>query len=131
MSLQKYNVWHIDCKEQTENDLGEDIKSEDEPSLQDPPQLHEWELISNMSHSNNLNFNELDLLGKHDFDKNHNWEGHNVSSQLYEDANQFVPRTKISQQANQPPKHEYNCHYKLSPKQQLALQLIFGPFHCK
>ena len=59
MSLQKYNVWHIDRKDQIENDLGEDNESEDETNLQDPPQLHEWELISNMSHSNNFNFNEL------------------------------------------------------------------------
>ena len=43
---------------------------------------------------------------------------------MHGDANQFVSRTKISQQANQPPKHVDNCQYELSPKQQLALKLI-------
>lgn len=70
-----------------------------------------------MSLYNNSNFNELDLLGKRDFDNNHNWEGHNVPSQLHEDANQFVHKTKMSQQAIHPPTYDTNDNYELSPKQ--------------
>ena len=44
--------------------------------MPDIVQMNEWELSTQMGINYSINLNELNILGKHDFDKINKWEEH-------------------------------------------------------
>ena len=44
--------------------------------------MDEWELLSQIKPGNNSQIDDLEMLGHHDFDKNHNWTHNNITTDL-------------------------------------------------
>lgn len=80
MNTQKYNAWHVNHTEQIEDVIEEENYSDKNIEKQESLQMDEWKLFSQMGLANSVKFNELEMLGRCDFDINNKWE--NCSSQF-------------------------------------------------
>ena len=68
-----YTPWHVDRKPIEPISLSKDTMVFDGLQNLQPMQLDEWELLSQLHPTNDIQISDLDILGHHDFDKNHNW----------------------------------------------------------
>lgn len=117
MNMQKYSPWHVTRTEQLEGGVEDEDYSDDDMDQQATVEMNEWELLSQLGLINNLNLNELDVLGRHDFANNHTWENHNVPSNLHDIAVPFLHTSNMSHQDVHSPSPTYHQNYTLSSQQ--------------
>ena len=60
------------------------------PTHPDSVDMHEWKFLSQLHPGNNLEVDDLDMLGHRDFDSNHNWNHTTIPSTLHETAENFI-----------------------------------------
>ena len=66
-------MWHVECaQEQPSTPLSDDSNS-DAITFTLPHSMDERELLSQMRPGNNIQIDDLEMLGHRDFDKIHNW----------------------------------------------------------
>ena len=70
-----YNPWHVDREPSPPPTISVDTPPPDEDHPTSSINLSEWELLSQLHPGNNLQLDDLDMLGHRNFDTNHNW-GH-------------------------------------------------------
>ena len=92
LKIETYNVWHVDRTDQDDEILEEENDSNGDMDIQYSMQLNEWEFLSQLCLASSSSLNDLDMLGKRDFDNNHPWEDHNVPLNLHDHAIQFIHR---------------------------------------
>ncbi|XP_057873917.2 uncharacterized protein LOC131079892 [Cryptomeria japonica] len=124
-----YSRWHIYGVEQectTDND--EDSDTNDFLHSHNEDQ-YEWEYLSQMSASNNITINDLQMLGKRDYDINFDWAEPHPTNPLHLTVVHFISTNKINCQLAlfQPPSSATNA-FPLAAKQKLALDLILAHY---
>ncbi|XP_057840713.1 uncharacterized protein LOC131050530 [Cryptomeria japonica] len=91
-----YSRWHIYGVEQEctiEND--EDFDTNDFQNSHNEDQ-YEWEYLSQMGASNNITINDLQMLGKRDYDINFDWAEPHPTNPLHLTAVHFISTNKIN-----------------------------------
>ena len=66
-----------------------------------PHTMDEWELLSQMRPSNNIQVNDLEMLGHREFDKNHNWSHNNIPTHLHVTTTSFIDLNRLSIQLHE------------------------------
>ena len=61
--------------------------------------MSEWELLSQLHPGNNLQLDDLDMLGHHDFDTNHNWGHTHIPLHLQNSTISIIDLNRSSNQA--------------------------------
>ena len=90
-----YIVFHINRVQNIPTAEPEDDTDNDDLEILEDPDLYEWELLSQMGASNNLNIDDLDMLGKRDIDINYSWNTNNIFHQLDESTTTFISKGKL------------------------------------
>ena len=81
---------HVDRKLVEPISLSEDTMVSDNLQNPQPMQLDEWELLSQLHPANDMQISDLDILGRCDLDKNHNWHDTTIPLHLQELAIDFI-----------------------------------------
>ncbi|XP_059076868.1 uncharacterized protein LOC131031330 [Cryptomeria japonica] len=69
-----YNPWHVERITSIENaEANTDSEIEENEAIQRNTTEHEWEIISRLHHGQNIQFSEIDMLGRRDIDRHTNW----------------------------------------------------------
>ena len=77
-------MWHVErVQEKPSTPPFDDSKYGPAPFPLAHP-IDERELLSQTQPRNNLHIDDLEMLGHHDFDKNHNWAHNNIATHLHE-----------------------------------------------
>jgi hypothetical protein len=79
-----YTPWHVDHKPPTPLPIAQENAFGDEMKTPHPMDLDEWEILSQLHPTNNIQISDLDMLGHHDFDNNHNWNTTSIPFNLQE-----------------------------------------------
>ena len=77
-----------------------------------------------MGLGNSFNLNELDMLGKWDFDNNHKWKECNVPSKLHSISTQFIHRNNLVDTNLYPSTSSSSHNYILLQEQEVALFFV-------
>ncbi|XP_057835128.1 uncharacterized protein LOC131045552 [Cryptomeria japonica] len=92
---------------------------------QDDTNLYEWEQLSQMGATNNFVQNDLQMLGRRDYDISHFWGATVVVDQLDSTALQFIATSKLkSQHTSMQISSQDTKKNQLSPQQKVALNII-------
>ena len=124
MQSTNYTVFHINRVQNIPTAEPEDDTDNDDLEILEDPDLYEWELLSQMGASNNLNIDDLDMLGKRDIDINYSWNTNNVCHQLDESATTFISKGKLDTNNIISAFKATHQTFQLGQKQQLALDII-------
>ena len=91
-----------------------------------PMQLDEWELLSQLHPTNDMQVSDLDILGRRDFDKNHNWHDTTTPLHLQELAIDFIQNNRSDHHLPQPSYSNTPNSQTLSPTQMKAHSIIMN-----
>lgn len=91
-----------------------------------PTNLDEWEMLSQIHPTNDIQVNHLDMLGLLDFDKNHNWNDTIIPFNLQEIAIPFITNNCSNQHLPHPCHSNSTTSNSLSPNQTKALNIILN-----
>jgi hypothetical protein len=86
MKSATYTVWHVDRSDANDASSENDTLFDSYAERDDIVPVNEWEMLSHMGLPYITILNELDLLGKCDFDNNNNLEGHTIPTHLHENT---------------------------------------------
>ena len=78
--------------------------------------------------SNNIQVDNLEMLGHREFDKNHNWSNNNIPTHLYETTTSFIDLNHLSIQLHEDTPSFSNSPNSLSPTQYIAFDLVMSHF---
>ncbi|XP_059068265.1 ATP-dependent DNA helicase pfh1-like [Cryptomeria japonica] len=124
-----YIHWHIYGIEQeymTENDADSDDNSFLHSHNEDQ---YEWEYLSQMGASNKININDLQMLGRRDYDINFDWTEPHPTNPLHLTIVTFISTNKINCQPSLlQPASSTTATFPLAAKQKLALDLILAHY---
>lgn len=124
-----YTRWHIYGIEQectTENDIDSDgdtfLHSHNEDQ-------YEWEYLSQIGTSNKINVNDLQMLGRRDYDINFDWSDPHPANPLHLTIVAFISTNKINCQPSLlQPVSLATTSFPLASKQKIALELILAHY---
>ena len=68
-----YVVWHIEIAKEEPSTPLSDGSNFDSITFPLRHTMDEWEILSQMEPGNNIQVDDLEMLGLHEFVKNHNW----------------------------------------------------------
>ncbi|XP_059070535.1 uncharacterized protein LOC131860176 [Cryptomeria japonica] len=127
LCIHGYTRWHIygiehECK--TENDIDSNgdtfLYSHNEDQ-------YEWEYLSQMGASNKINVNDLQMLGRRDYDINFDWHAPYPTDPLHHTVVTFISTNKINCQPSiLEPTSPPTTSFPLASKQKIALELILA-----
>ena len=121
-----YNPWHVDRKPIDPISLPEDTMVTDNLQYPQPMQLDEWELLSQLHPTNDMQLSDLDNLGRCDFDKNHNWHDTTIPLDLQELSIDFIQNNRSEHPLPQPAFSNTPNSMTLSPTQMKAHSIIMN-----
>ena len=84
-----YTPWHV----HRENENPQTPHTKDQSTSDTPPdsmQMHDWKILSQLHLCYNIEVDDLDMIGYHDFDANHNWSHTTIPLYSQEIAINFV-----------------------------------------
>ncbi|XP_059074747.1 uncharacterized protein LOC131874842 [Cryptomeria japonica] len=103
----------------------EDVNDNNGSQNEDDTNLYEWELLSRMGATNNFAQNDLQMLGRRDYDINYLWGATVMEDQLDCTSLQFIVATKLQfQHASMETSTQDTQKIQLSPKQKVALYIV-------
>ncbi|XP_059064096.1 uncharacterized protein LOC131856356 [Cryptomeria japonica] len=103
----------------------EDVSDNNGSQNEDDTNLYEWELLSRMGATNNFAQNDLQMLGRRDYDINYLWGATIMEDQLDCTTLQFIAATKLQfQHASMQISTQDTQKIQLSPKQKVALDIV-------
>ena len=91
-----------------------------------PMQLDEWELLSQLHPTNDIQISDLDILGRHDFDKNHNWHDTTIPLIYLELAINFIQNNRSHHHLPQPSYSDTPNYQTLSPTQTKSHSIVMN-----
>jgi hypothetical protein len=106
--------------EETTLDEDEDNSTHLHPNMD----INEWELLSRLILVANIDFNELDILGIHDFDTNYCWDNPEIPEAVLNSAPQFIETNRPSMDVFQRNQHVNPWVDTLSHKQCQTFNII-------
>ncbi|XP_059073384.1 uncharacterized protein LOC131874156 [Cryptomeria japonica] len=90
-----YNPWHVKRITSIENvEANTDSKIEENEAIQRNTTEHEWEIISRLHHGQNIQFSEIDMLGRRDIDRHTNWSTDYQGEEYTTTAISFITNMK-------------------------------------
>ena len=120
---------HIECAEEEPSTLlSDDSINSDAITFLLPHTMDEWELLSQMRPGNKIQVNDLEIIGHHEFDKNHNWSHNNIPTHLHETTTSFIDLNHLSIQLHEDIPSFFNSPNSLSPTQRIAFDLVMSHF---
>ena len=121
-------MWHVEhIQEEPSTPPSDDSNSDPSPFPLAHP-MDEWELIYKMRPGSKIHINDLEMLGHHDFDKNHNWTHNNIATHLHETTISFIDLNRLSTQLHEDTTLLSISHDSLSPTQRIAFDLVMSHF---
>jgi hypothetical protein len=119
-----YTPWHVNHKPPTPLPIAQENAFIDEMKTPHPMDLDEWEMLSQLHPTNDIQISDLDMLGHHDFDNNHNWNTTSIPFNLQEIAIQFIENNHSHHQLPQPCYSNTPSSKTLSPTQLKSLSIV-------
>ena len=120
-----YNPWHVNRQPSPPPTISIDTP----PPHEDHPacsiDMSEWELLSQLHPGNNLQLDDLDMLGHRDFDTNHNWGHTHIPLHLQNLTISFLDLNRSSNQAELQP-FSTPTPKCFSPTQRKAFEIIMS-----
>ena len=96
-----YVVWHVErTQEQPSTPVSDDSNS-NAVTFPFPHSMDEWELLSQMRPGNNIQIDDLEMLGHRDFEKNHYWTHNNITTHFHETTTSFIDLNRLSTQLHE------------------------------
>ena len=89
-------MWHIEHTEEEPSTPLSDGSNFDAITFPLSHTMDEWELLSEMRPGNNIEVNDLEMLGHREFDKSHNWSHSNICTKLHETTTSFIDLNRLS-----------------------------------
>ncbi|XP_059070553.1 uncharacterized protein LOC131860191 [Cryptomeria japonica] len=90
-----YNPWHVERITSIENaEANTDSEIEENEAIQRNTTEHEWEIISRLHHGQNIQFLEIDMLGRRDIDRHTNWSTDYQGEEYTTTAISFITNMK-------------------------------------
>ncbi|XP_059076947.1 uncharacterized protein LOC131876152 [Cryptomeria japonica] len=90
-----YNPWHVERITSIENaEANTDSEIEENEAIQRNTIEHEWEIISRLHHGQNIQFSEIDMLGRRDIDRHTNWSTDYQGEEYTTTAISFITNMK-------------------------------------
>ena len=89
-------------------------------------QLDEWELLSQLHPTNDMQISDLDILGHRDFEKNHNWDDTTIPLILQELAIEFIQNNRLDHHLPQPSYSDTPNSQTLSPTQKKSHSIVMN-----
>ena len=83
-------IYCLACPECEPNSKEEEEVEEEEEIMQ----MNEWKMLSQIGISHNIRLDELDMLGKRDFDNNNKWDQIIIPKHLREIATKIINTNK-------------------------------------
>ena len=120
MNTTRYTMWHVSRTNDIGNNSKEDDIEEENEGNQDTNDVLgacEWELLSQMGPLCTMVLDELNMLRRHEFDINNNWDHSTIPPFLHTNETQFIYDNKTSGYFNTVRMVSTNPHDTLSPKQ--------------
>ena len=77
---------------------------------------------------NNIQIDDLEMLGHRDFDKNHNWTHKNITTHLHQTSTSFIDLNRLSIELHEDTLSLSNSPNSLSPTQRIAFDLVISHF---
>ena len=121
-------VWHIQRAEEEPSTHLSDDSNSNAITFSLPHTMDEWELVSQMPPGNNIQFDHLEMLGHHEFDKNHNWSNNNIPTHLHETTTSFIELNHLSIQLHEDTPSFPNSPNSLSPTEHIPFDLVISHF---
>ena len=90
--------------------------------------MSEWEILSHLHPGNNIQVDELDMLGHHDFETNHYQDKTHVPLHLQGSDISFIDVNRSSNQIPTPPCSTFNSPNCLSPTQHITFDLVMSHY---
>jgi hypothetical protein len=73
-----YHAWHVDCSLANVEETPLDEVEENDTHMHPVMETNDWDLLSRLIPTANIDFNELAILGHRDFDTNYCWNNTNI-----------------------------------------------------
>ena len=77
---------------------------------------------------NNIQIDDLEMIGHRDFDKNHDWTHNNITNNLHHTSTSFIDLNFLSTQLHEDNLSLSNSHDSLSPTQCMAFDVVVSHF---
>ena len=81
-----------------------------------------------MRPGNNIQIDDLEMLGHHYFDKNHEWTHNNITNDLHRTTTSFIDLNRLSTQLHEDNLSLSNSLDSLSPTQRIAFDVVISHF---
>ncbi|XP_059076823.1 uncharacterized protein LOC131057818 [Cryptomeria japonica] len=89
-----YNPWHVERTSIENAEANSDSEIEENEAIQRNTTEHEWEIISRLHHGQNIQFSEIDMLGRRDIDRHTNWSADYQGEEYTTTAISFITNMK-------------------------------------
>ena len=90
--------------------------------------MSEWELLSQLHPGNNLQLDDIDILGHRNFDANHNWGHMHIPLHLQNSAISFLDLNRSSNQVELQPFSTLASPNFFSPTQYTTFEIIMSHY---